>query len=171
MRFIVLLLFGSSVWLIDMWFLSYLDDDPGGHRAWMVALPPSGGHLTLARPAPWSLASDDCSGYKQLASPHAPGFLAIECSCEAFRSEGACAAQRLGQLDICWGLGEEELRVVEPAWQLLCCRLRTRIECVEDAECHGVSPPFAFVGRTGIEKAADPGMGVRGLEVPAMVLL
>jgi hypothetical protein len=114
----------------------------------MVELP-SGSHLTLAGPASRPFAGDDHSGDEELASPYAPGFLTVECPCEALGPKRASEAQRLGQLDILGRLCEEELRVTRPAWQLLRCRLLTRNECVEDAECHGVHLLMTFVDRTG----------------------
>jgi hypothetical protein len=100
--------------------------------------------------------------------------VAVNGSCETFGHHWACTAQRLGQLDIGWGLGEEKLCVIDSARQLFG-QLHTRIECIEDAECHvfhllgdlrrsdGVLQVLSRSGET--KKAADPGVGVRGLEV------
>jgi hypothetical protein len=99
--------------------------------------------------------------------------VAVNGSCETFGHHWACTAQRLGQLDIGWGLGEEKLCVIDSARQLFG-QLHTRIECIEDAECHVCHLLVTFVVRTGYfrcppggekQKAADPGVGVRGLEV------
>jgi hypothetical protein len=113
---------------------------------------PSGSNLALAGPTPWSFAGDDYSGDEEFAAPHAPRFLTVERSCEALGPKGAAEAQRLGQLDIGWRLGEEELWVVDPARKLLRCCLVTCQEGVEDADCHGVHLLWTFVDRTGLKR-------------------
>jgi len=95
---------------------------------------------------------------EQLSSPDAPRLAALECPCQALRTNGAVKAQGLGELDVGRRFGEEQVRVVRPTRkQLFVDTFR-----VQNADAH-VSPPSSLIDRWVLleisarnTKAADP---------------
>src|SRR5436305_8263287 len=71
----------------------------------------------LARTAPWSLARDHDAGDEQLAAPDTPWLSARDRPGQTRSPQGAGHAQGLRGLDVGRRLGEEQLRVDQPAGQ------------------------------------------------------
>jgi hypothetical protein len=125
----------------------------------------SGSDRVLARTTAGPLARDDDSCDEELSAPHSPRLAPLECTRQALRADGTTAAQRLGELHVARRLGEEELRVLTTARQLLFDDACTEGRRVEDGGTHLV----LLLSRWGVqlrksERPRFPGFGFRGLE-------
>jgi len=154
----------------------------GVFQSWVLR---SGGFDgVLTRTAARTLAGDHYSLKEELTAPDAPGLSPLERAGQAQGLDRAIRAQSLRVLHVRGGLGEEELRVVHSARQLLIVEnLRRVMEpaqgglvelvTVENADVH-VSPPLmtliAWVLLLGVKTSVEterpriPGFGFRGLE-------
>jgi hypothetical protein len=106
---------------------------------WVFISAISGSDLALAGPATGALAGDDHSLQEQLSSPHPPRLAALDGAGEALGADRAGAAERLGELDVARRLGEEELRVLSVARQLLLVDAHAGVRRVEDGDTHDFS--------------------------------
>src|SRR3954447_15019986 len=91
----------------------------------------SGGDVVLAGTSAGTLAGDDDSCDEELSAPHAPRLAPLERTRQTLHADGTSAAQGLGELHVARRLGEEELRVLTTARQLLCvyaCTVGRRVE-------------------------------------------
>ena len=86
-------------------------------RSRVVITGQSGRDRRLTRPAARPLTGDDDALQDELAAPHSPRLVPLESAGKALRPDRAVEAQRLRVLDVVGRLGEEQLRVVRPAWQ------------------------------------------------------
>src|SRR3954447_1863953 len=125
----------------------------------------SGGDGVLAGTTAGPLAGNDDSCDEELSAPHSPRLAPLERTRQALRADGTTAAQRLGELHVARRLGEEQLRVLTTARQLLYVDARTESRCVEDGGTHLV----LLLSRWGVqlrksERPRIPGFGFRGLE-------
>ena len=99
---------------------------------WRSAADGSRGDL-LARAATRPLARDHRATLEDLAAPHAPGLVPLQRAGQARQADRALEAVALGELEVCRGLRESELRVLHSAGQLQAVPLRLeRVEVERD---------------------------------------
>src|SRR3954447_24935580 len=122
----------------------------------------SGGDGVLAGTTAGPLAGNDDSCDEELSAPHSPRLAPLERTRQALRADGTTAAQRLGELHVARRLGEEELRVLTTARQLLFDDACTEGRRVEDGGTHLV----LLLSRWGCPVAKKRKAAVPGFRVP-----
>jgi hypothetical protein len=113
--------------------------ESAGRYRQLAALVPaflrSCGDLRLPRTPTRPLARHDDALDQEFSTPDTPRLTTLESTGETGESDRAAGAKGLGEFDISWRLGEEQLRVIGPARKLLV----EALELVERGELHVTS--------------------------------
>jgi len=111
--------------------------------------------VDLAGATTWTLARDDDATDEDLTTPDTPGLLPLDRAGQALGQHRAVGAERLRVLDVLGTLGEEQLRVIASARELVPEALEGLDECSELHLTHLLS--CLDLGRTGVEPVgSDP---------------
>jgi hypothetical protein len=102
----------------------------------MVLVLRSGSDLGLAGTTAGTLTRHDGALDEPLASPDSPGLTTFESSGQAGQTNRAGRAERFGVLHVLGRLGEEQLRVVDPAGELLRKPLDVGKDVIQRSELH-----------------------------------
>ena len=120
------------------------------------------GQRVLPGTSPRPLTRHHDAGHEQLATPDTPGLAPGQRPGQALLPDRAIAAQRLGLLDVSRGLREEQVRVRQPAGQLVaqCARYRNRHQATT-CVVH-LSHSLLMLSGPGNTRAVIPGCGIHG---------